>query len=463
MPVVRSPSYLPALLLMAAVSAAVALGRTLDLHNADSLIPTLVSLDYWLPFYWGQDRFGMLLPLLAMPVHDSFWNLVFQNALGVFVLLLGAYAAAWRCGAGLPSVAALALLSLLLAWPAETTALQSLTTNQSFAPALGLYALAFALLRPDASRWTRTGAALLMLLGAWTNAGTALLLLAVGAVSVAMPRLRGEASWLLAGVVLSLAGHVLLQKTAPGVRLDTSHVTLVTLAEVASRAGAFWADAYHRLLGPAVWLTVPAVAWALYLERGSDAARQALIAVVIGCGVFGFVMIAFFGGTGRHLTPALPLLLGAILIVWARHLPPVAGPRVVAALTAVVLVQSGVDRPEAGRRRLIARLAEGHAVELFQEGVTIVTGDYWRAWSYAFALNLLHEGMSGTRPVLPVALRAEDFYLQLAHQQTRPGATLAAVAPLPYLYWSVRGPASDLSVVRANDHYEIAVVKSMGE
>jgi hypothetical protein len=65
--------------------------------------------------------------------------------------------------------------------------------------------------------------------------------------------------------------------------------------------------------------------------------------------------------------------------------------------------------------------------------------------------------------VLPVALRAEDFYLQLAHQQTRPGATLAAVAPLPYLYWSVRGPGSDLSVVRANDHYEIAVVKSMGE
>jgi hypothetical protein len=27
----------------------------------------------------GQDRFGMLLPLLAMPVTDSFWNLMVQN------------------------------------------------------------------------------------------------------------------------------------------------------------------------------------------------------------------------------------------------------------------------------------------------------------------------------------------------------------------------------------------------
>ena len=87
MPTLGSRRDLLGTLTFGVLSFAVALGWTLDLHNADSLIPTLVSLDYWLPFFWGQDRFGMLLPLVAAPVHDSFWNLVVQNALGVFLLL----------------------------------------------------------------------------------------------------------------------------------------------------------------------------------------------------------------------------------------------------------------------------------------------------------------------------------------------------------------------------------------
>ena len=110
----------------------------------------------------------------------------------------------------------------------------------------------------------------------------------------------------------------------------------------------------------------------------------------------------------------------------------------------------------------MTRLAEGHAVELYQEGVNVVTGDYWRAWPYAFALNLLHESVSGRRPVLPVALRSEDFYL-LRAQDIMPGAKIAVVRPTDYLYWSVRGPKADLSVVRRTDDYEVAVVKAVGE
>ena len=110
----------------------------------------------------------------------------------------------------------------------------------------------------------------------------------------------------------------------------------------------------------------------------------------------------------------LPLLLGAILVVFAGHLPAVSGRFVVAGLTGLILLQSGADWPEAGRRRLLTRFAEGHAIELYQEGVTVVTGDYWRVWPYAFALNLLHERVSGNRPCLPVALRSEDLYLRRA-------------------------------------------------
>ena len=87
----------------------------------------------------------MLLPLVAAPVRDSFWNLVAQNALGVFLMLAGAHAVvAVRCAVRQPEIVALALLSLVLAWPAEKTAFQLLTTDQSCGPALGLCAFALA-------------------------------------------------------------------------------------------------------------------------------------------------------------------------------------------------------------------------------------------------------------------------------------------------------------------------------
>jgi hypothetical protein len=274
--------HLLGILILGVLSLAVALGWTLDLHGADSLIPTLVSLDFWLPFYWGQDRFGMLLPLVTIAVRDSFWNLVAQNALGVLLMLAGAYVAAVRCAVRQPQLVALALLSLVLAWPAETTALHLLTTNQSYGPALGLYAFAFGVLRPDSSWPTRTGAALLMALGAWTNAGTGLLMLAVFFVAAVMPRLRPVARWLLGGVILSLAGHLALQMLAPGVRLDRSHVTLASLADVTALAAGFWADAYQQFLGPAFWLSVPTGLLALALERRSAIALQAITAIVVG-------------------------------------------------------------------------------------------------------------------------------------------------------------------------------------
>ena len=98
--------------MLALVSFAVAIGRTLDLHNADSLIPTFVSLDQWVPFFWGQDRFGMLLALVTATIRDSFWNLVAQNALGLFLMLAGASAAARRCGLARPELVALAVVSM---------------------------------------------------------------------------------------------------------------------------------------------------------------------------------------------------------------------------------------------------------------------------------------------------------------------------------------------------------------
>ena len=93
---------------LARASYATAAGWPAQLHNADSLIPAFVSLEGWSLFYWGQDRFGMLLPLLALPVRDGFWNLVVQNMLGTALLLAGMVASLMRCGTSVPSFRALA-------------------------------------------------------------------------------------------------------------------------------------------------------------------------------------------------------------------------------------------------------------------------------------------------------------------------------------------------------------------
>ena len=42
-------------------------------------MPVLVSLQRWTPFYWDQERYGMLIPALALPVRDPLLNLLLQR------------------------------------------------------------------------------------------------------------------------------------------------------------------------------------------------------------------------------------------------------------------------------------------------------------------------------------------------------------------------------------------------
>ena len=51
------------------------------LHNSDSLMFSLASLYAWTPFFWEQDRVGMLVPLVASVCPDPVMNLVLQTGL----------------------------------------------------------------------------------------------------------------------------------------------------------------------------------------------------------------------------------------------------------------------------------------------------------------------------------------------------------------------------------------------
>ena len=50
-------------------------------HNSDTVIPALVSIEKYSLFYWSENRFGMLVPLLASVVRDYGWNLLIQSQL----------------------------------------------------------------------------------------------------------------------------------------------------------------------------------------------------------------------------------------------------------------------------------------------------------------------------------------------------------------------------------------------
>lgn len=95
----------------AVAASLLALSNLFALHKADSLIYTLGSLDHWSPYFWEQDRVGMLIPLLISPVRNPFANLVVQTGFTAFL------------GLGVPLVLARLLL------PTATGALAAVLAN----------------------------------------------------------------------------------------------------------------------------------------------------------------------------------------------------------------------------------------------------------------------------------------------------------------------------------------------
>ncbi|HVX64231.1 MAG TPA: hypothetical protein VHC19_26650 [Pirellulales bacterium] len=82
-----APSLWPYLLLCAAAALWIDFGSLHRWHHSDSLLPALISLYRWTPFYWELDRIGMLAPLIARPVKHPLFNLLVQDGLYVFCAL----------------------------------------------------------------------------------------------------------------------------------------------------------------------------------------------------------------------------------------------------------------------------------------------------------------------------------------------------------------------------------------
>src|SRR5947209_6850022 len=83
----HEPSGWPFILLCAVAALTIDFGSLHRLQQGDSLIAVLTSLYCWTPFYWEENRFGMLMAFIAMPVKHPLANLLFQDALLIFACL----------------------------------------------------------------------------------------------------------------------------------------------------------------------------------------------------------------------------------------------------------------------------------------------------------------------------------------------------------------------------------------
>jgi hypothetical protein len=56
-------------------------------HDGDSVLLPLISTVRWTPFYWGDNRYGMPVPLLASWVSDPSWNALLQSQCFAFAVV----------------------------------------------------------------------------------------------------------------------------------------------------------------------------------------------------------------------------------------------------------------------------------------------------------------------------------------------------------------------------------------
>ncbi len=438
-----------------------ALSPAIAAHNADSLIPVFVSLERWTLFYWQQDRFGMLLPLLAMPVRDSFQNLILQNTMSVALLLAGSTAALARVGVRLPAAWAVGHLALLLALLTPEVAFVLLSTNQSYAAALGCFGIAFRF-GARTGWWPGWVSLVFMIIGAWSNAGVALFMLCTGLAACAIDRSRTAGAPLVTGAGLSIAVHAGLQRLA---EVQSTRVHLAGPAAMLDAWRTFAAETWAMGL-PWLWpgmAVLSMAAWSMTYRQGDEGkrARGRMLALLAGAGVYAVVMALFFEGRARHMLATVPVLTLAplaVLAFGARRLDRRLQLAAAAGLLAALVAETGVRSPGVVRRQLLAHLGRQQAVPLDKLGVTVVTGDYWSAWPVVFAMNMMHEERTGARPVTAIAFRAET--LRDRWLPALAGSSLVGIVPADDLnYWFAVGTLPALEILSSRGGFSIARVE----
>lgn len=434
----------PLLAALVVAAALLDLGTLHRLEQGDSILPVLVSLQRWTPLYWDQERFGMLVPLLALPVRDPLWNLLLQRFLMVLaglaaVVLLARHLFAER---DWPLVGAASAATLLLFAP-ETWRFEFLGSQPyGLALALALAGLALAEPAPGAHpndpqptarrpRWRLAAGLLLVLLAHAVNPATGVVLglLALGRAledwftepeaerGAIRERLLVDSGLLAAGLT---AGQLLIMLyplvTGQPLRLAVGFLPVAQWpAAWGATVARAWAEAPGwggALLGCA---GLGLALLALPTSRGwrRDALVRAGMLLVAACAYAAFVGALAWVAENQHhpryLAPAAVLLHLAVLSLVVEplaravrasrpldgasrgavlDLPAVA---LVAALLALPLAALAVGGAPslAGVRADLDGRAGALTEDVLGSGCQLIAGDYWSVWPAVWHASLV--------------------------------------------------------------------------
>jgi hypothetical protein len=376
-------------------------------HRADSFIPVFSGLYRWTPFFWEQNRFGQLIPLLSLPIDSPFANLLFQVGLRLFAVT-GSFFLLARTVVPRPYWPAAGALTLALWIGCQEIEAHAFMQMQPTGQAVAL-GLAGLLLLESRSRWRLAGLGLL-LLAFWISL-TALFWLFPLALA------RRRTPLVLSAVALSFGASLLFSRLS-----SYRRATSFSAADLGD-----WPLAWRTLAEKSVdYVSLPLVLAglglliaALVLRRrlaGSLALRAGLSLLAAGLGeliVMGTTYWAKHNGWSIRYVAVELLVLGMLapalaLILLLEGRPErwhrAANALGLAALLLVTALRYGPPSPTRARAAL-DRFGES-TDEILASGSTHLLGGYFRTWPAAFHANVVRWERGETTPVWVISLRS---------------------------------------------------------
>jgi hypothetical protein len=404
----------------------ISLGKFQQNQNADSIVPVLVSLQHWKPFYWETNRYGMLVPLLAIPFRHPLVNLIFQSILGTcaglacsFLLVAYFFEASifWLTAAALQNI----WLLLLVSQPTQFDWFVGQCYGVSFA-------LAFAALILAEKKKTLLALGL-MILCHWVNSAAFVVLIPLVLQCHLIDRQKR-------GLFRSLG--VVLAGAACGLVFMFTARYQSTLSGLVSRdlwiPG--WLALLHTTQGAVLtkpvfvwWMVVPAALGIIATLLPGSSKRPLLVSLAfVDTAVLYWLFVGALAWTRanmyvpRYIYPALFLLSTAAALAAVAPLQRIPfQPRLAALAAAALMFVAGVfafGRPSvSGVERDLHQRFGSLTAEVLASHAPIITGGYWIVWPAVFDANLTLYEQRERRKVYGFTYRGGGTSPQWARQK----------------------------------------------
>jgi hypothetical protein len=422
------------------------------LHNSDSLVPVMMSLYRWTPFYWEQDRFGMLVPLLAIPFKSPLGNLLVQSAINLFCGLSAFFLCARYVVRGAWLFTGALSASIFLAFNSVDARFLYLGLSQPYGVGM-LLGFAGVLLVEDCKfpRPLRITSSFICLLAAsWVDAAVIFVLVPLilfrwyfERAALQRAKSPGGERNIFAQLKLSATRFFNHQTGIASVLAFLSFAANYVYSGIVSRSAAYgdWPYAPVRLRNlPAVWFQFGKYFWFDYLSQpwGISIAALLLVGVAVrlvprardlrtirpavnllASSIVSFLLIGSLSHIqGTEFDPRFGLqsmlLLQVGAVAWASlpvySLLRLNGRRSLTAAAMILFLTAPLylyGRPSLARVRADLDDTLGqYTAEILQSDATHIIGDYWIVWPATFQANLTLYEMGSHRRIWAVTNRS---------------------------------------------------------